>query len=139
MLLYAVIRPLSEELRREEVEEVRSFAGNCMVFLKMVYEIRKRYFECFDSYLQEIKEIVQRECPDAGLYLFDSMVKDEYYIGLSDIDVAVVSGRFKDKDKKLEVFGELSRTFFDSPFEFHVLTEEQWEFFKNFVRKYTKI
>ena len=110
-----------------------------MAFLKRVYEDRRKYFEDLDSYLREIKEIVQRECPDSEIYLFGSVVNGNYSIGLSDIDVAVVSDTFRDRDKKLDVFGKLTKSFFDSPFEFHVFTEVQWELFKKFVKKYRKI
>ncbi len=110
-----------------------------MTFLKRVYEDRRKYFEDLDIYLREIKDIVQRECPDAEIYLFGSVVNGDHSIGLSDIDVAVVSDTFRNRDKKLDVFGKLTKSFFDSPFEFHVLTHEQWKFFRNFLEKYIKI
>jgi len=103
------------------------------------YEDRRKYFEDLDIYLREIKDIVQRECPDAEIYLFGSVVNGNYSIGLSDIDVAAVSDTFRDRDKKLDVFGKLTKSFFDSPFEFHVLTHEQWKFFRNPVKKYRRI
>jgi len=106
-----------------------------MDFLKKVYRERKKYFENLETYVDEIKSIAKKECPDAQVYVFGSVVEGDYSIGLSDIDIAVVSEMFKDRDKKLEVFGKLTKIFFDSPFEFHVLTREQWENFKNFARK----
>lgn len=83
-----------------------------MDFLKRVYEGRKKYFDHLDIYLKEIKMIVQNECLDAEVYLLGSVVEGEYSIGLSDIDVAIVSDRFKDRDKKLDVFGKLLKSFF---------------------------
>jgi hypothetical protein len=35
--------------------------------------------------------------------------------------------------KKLKVYDILFSKYFDSPFEFHFLTEKQWEFFLRFV------
>ncbi len=110
-----------------------------MAFLKRVYEDRRNYFEDLDSYLREIKKIVQKGCPDAEICLFGSVVNGNYSIGLSDMDVAVVSDTFRDRDKKLNMFGKLTKSFFDSPFEFQVLTHEQWKFFRNPVKKYRRI
>jgi len=62
-----------------------------------------------------------------------------FSIGLSDIDVAIVSDRFKDREKKLETFGKLTKEFFDSPFEFHVLTRKQWETHKKFIKNAKKV
>ena len=110
-----------------------------MEFLREVYERRRKYFEQLNEYLKKIKEIVKREIPDAEIYLYGSVVEGRFSIGLSDIDVAIVSDRFKDREKKLEVFGKLIKEFFDSPFEFHVLTEEQWNFYKKFIKSVKKI
>jgi len=110
-----------------------------MEFLKRIYERRRKYFENLDEYLKEIGEIVRREVPNAEIYLYGSVVEGDYSIGLSDVDVAIVSDVFKDREKKLEIFGKLSRIFMDSPFEFHVLTREQWNFYKNFVKKFRKV
>ena len=102
-------------------------------------ERRRKYFEQLNEYLKKIKEIVKREIPDAEIYLYGSVVEGRFSIGLSDIDVAIVSDRFKDREKKLEVFGKLIKEFFDSPFEFHVLTGEQWNFYKKFIKSVKKI
>ncbi len=101
--------------------------------LRRIYEERRKYFENVEKYLDEIKRIVKDECPDAKIYLFGSVVEGNYSVGLSDIDVAVVSDEFRDRERKLDMFGRLTKIFFDSPFEFHVLTTEQWELFRKLV------
>ena len=63
--------------------------------------------------------------PDAEVYLYGSIVEGDYSMGLSDIDIAVVCDSFSSRDLKLEIFGKLTKMFFDSPFEFHVLTGEE--------------
>jgi len=113
--------------------------GNVMEFLRDVYEKRRKYFERIDKYLKEIKEIVKKEIPDAEIYLYGSVGEGKFSVGLSDIDVAIVSERFKDREKKLDVFGKLTKEFFNSPFEFHVLTWEQWDFYKKFIKSAKKI
>ena len=110
-----------------------------MDFLREIYKRRKKYFEELEKHLEEVKKVVDDLCPNAKVYVFGSVVEGDYSVGLSDIDVAVVSNDFKDRDKKLEVFGELTKKFFDSPFEFHVLTEEQWGKLRKFVKKFREI
>lgn len=110
-----------------------------MGFLKKIYEERKKYFENLERYLDYAKRIVKNFCPDAEIYFFGSVLEGNYSVGLSDIDVAIVSDEFRDRDKKLEIFGKLTEQFFDSPFEFHVLSKEQWEKFIKMVGKYRKI
>jgi len=43
------------------------------------------------------------------------------------------------REKKLEDFGKLIREFSDSPFEFHMLTGEQWNFYRNFIKSFKEI
>lgn len=93
---------------------------------------RLKYFENFREIGKEIKEIVNRHVK-AKVFIFGSVVRNEYSVGLSDIDVAIVSNEFKDREKKLKVYDILFSKYFDSPFEFHFLTEKQWEFFLRFV------
>ncbi len=110
-----------------------------MDFLKNVYDRRRKYFDNLDEFLEEIKEIVRKDLKDAEIYLYGSVVEGEYSVGLSDIDVAIVSDAFKDRGKKLEFFGKITKEFFDSPFEFHVLTEKEWESRKRFVKKFRRL
>ena len=110
-----------------------------MEFLRKVYERRKKYFENLEWYLDKIKEIVKKEVGDAEIYLYGSVLEGSYSIGLSDIDVAIVSDVFKDRDRKLDFFGRMLGEFFDSPFEFHVLSREQWEYYKNFIKNFKRV
>ncbi|MCS7144060.1 MAG: nucleotidyltransferase domain-containing protein [Archaeoglobaceae archaeon] len=107
-----------------------------MGLIKNAYERRKKYFENLESYLLEIRRIVKEEVAEAELFLFGSVVEGDYSIGLSDIDVAIVSDAFLNRDLKLKILGILFEKFFDSPFEFHVLTKERWEYYKRFIKKF---
>ena len=106
-----------------------------MDFLKEVFEERKKYFENLEEYCEEIKKIIKTLVPGAKIYLFGSIIRNEFSIGLSDIDIAIVSDKFSDRDKKLKIFGILTKRFFYSPFEFHLLTKEQWDFYRRFIGK----
>lgn len=110
-----------------------------MEFLKNVYERRKKYFEKIDYYLADIKEIVNKIVPDAEIYLYGSIIEGSYSIGLSDIDLAIVSDSFSDRKMKMEVLGLLLKSYFDSPFEFHVLTKEEWKFRLRFIKVFKSV
>ena len=56
------------------------------------------------------------------IYVYGSILSDEFSVGLSDADIAIVSDEFNDRDKKLEIFGELT----------HVLSRERWKTYKRF-------
>jgi len=45
-------------------------------------------------------------------------------MGLSDIDIAIVSEEFENREK-IEVLNILLQKFFDTFFEFHLLSEKQ--------------
>jgi len=95
---------------------------------------RLNYFKDFEKIAKEIKEIANRHVK-AKVYVFGSIVTSKYSVGLSDIDVAIVSDEFKDREKRLKLYDELFERYFDSPLEFHLLTEKQWKFFLNFIGK----
>jgi len=106
-----------------------------MEVIKELFENRKKYFDNLNFYLKEIKKLVKSLVPDAKVYLFGSVIKGNYSIGLSDIDIAIVSKDFENRDKKLKVLDVLLKKFFESPFEFHVLSENQWKYYLNFIKK----
>jgi len=110
-----------------------------MEFLRDVYKRRRKYFDNLEYYLEEIKKIVKRKFPDAEIYLYGSVVDGDYSIGLSDVDIGIVSDELSNRDKKLELFGELTKKFFESPFEFHIFTKEQWKSCRRFIGKFRKI
>ncbi len=101
---------------------------------------RAEYFLNFKKYAKEIKKVLEEHLSEFEVYIFGSVVRGEYSIGLSDIDVAVVSDELKDRKKKLEVYDLLFEKFFDSPFEFHLLTKDKWKFYLRFIKNdYMKI
>lgn len=103
-----------------------------------IYMRRKKYFENYLEYAKKIKEIVNKKVK-ARIFIFGSVLTEDFSIGLSDIDIAIVSNEFGNKEKKFEILDILFEEFFDSPFEFHVLTEKQWKFYLNFIKRYKEV
>jgi len=94
---------------------------------------RLDYFKNYGRYMKEIRDLLSKYMSEFELYVFGSSIKGDYSIGLSDIDVAIVSNEFESRDKKLRVYDVLFEKYFDSPFEFHLLTQNRWEFFLRFI------
>lgn len=94
---------------------------------------RVNFFRNFKEIGGEIKGLVTKHVR-ARIFIFGSVVRGDYSVGLSDIDVAIVSDEFKDREKKLKLYDLLFSKYFDSPLQFHFLTEKQWKFFLNFIR-----
>ncbi|MFN3384019.1 MAG: nucleotidyltransferase domain-containing protein [Archaeoglobaceae archaeon] len=94
---------------------------------------RVEYFRNYRRHLREIVELVSAHLKEFEVYVFGSIVKGDYSVGLSDIDVAIVSDEFKNREKRLRVYDVLFEKYFDSPFEFHLLTREKWSFFLRFI------
>jgi predicted nucleotidyltransferase len=95
---------------------------------------RKYYFSNYVEVAREVKEIVNREVK-ARVFVFGSVVRGDYCVGLSDIDVAIVSCDLEDREKKLRVYSLLYEKCFESPLEFHLLTPRQWEFYLKLIGK----
>jgi predicted nucleotidyltransferase len=93
---------------------------------------RLKYFLNFKEVGKEVKEIVNKHVK-ARVFIFGSVVRNDYCIGLSDIDIAIVSDEFENREKRLKVYDILFSKYFDSPLEFHLLTPKQWEYFLKFI------
>jgi len=96
---------------------------------------RIRVFENYLDYAKKIKKLLEKNLSSFELFVFGSVVKGNFSVGLSDIDIAVVSDEFKDRNKKLEIYDLLFSEFFSYPFEFHLLTKDKWNFYKRFVKE----
>ena len=96
---------------------------------------RVDYFKNYGEYVNEMKVLMSKYLGEFEIYVFGSAVKGDYSIGLSDIDVAIVSDEFGSRENKLRVYDVLFEKYFDSPFEFHLLTMDEWKFFLRFIRK----
>ena len=105
-------------------------------FAKILYERRKKYFDNLDHYLKIIKERVSKLLPDAKLYIFGSVVKGNYHPMLSDIDIAIVSDKIpKSANERAKLRLKIIEGFELSPFELHLLTKREWEFYRKFIKK----
>jgi len=100
----------------------------------------RKYFEDPERYLKVLKEILKKELgDDVRVFLFGSVVRGDYVVGKSDIDVLVVSKNVPQRVyRRSELVTEFLRAIVDlyAPFEIHFATPEQFEgWYKRFIKE----
>ena len=105
-----------------------------------IYEKNKRYFDNLEVYLEVIKERTLEILSDAKIYLFGSVVEKKVH-PLSDIDIAIVSDKIPESADeragvKIKILEEFD-TF--TPFELHLLTRREWEFYRRFIKEFREV
>ncbi len=100
---------------------------------------RMKYFTDYMAYASEIKDLLGKRLGSFEVFLFGSIVRKDYSTGLSDIDIAIVSDEFGLREKRLEVYDVLLESYFDSPFEFHLLTNPYWKHYLKFIDEYVQV
>ena len=110
-------------------------------YLNTVIEIskeRKKYFENYKHYAKLIKEAV--DLADVEVLVFGSVVEGEYTLA-SDIDVLIISDDVPKKlDERAEMLGKIHNVLGHyHPFELHLVTKEESEWYKRLVKNYLKV
>ena len=95
---------------------------------------RLKYFSNFKEIGKEVKEIVNKHVK-TRFFIFGSVVRNDYCIGLSDIDVAIVSDEFENREKRLKVYDILFSKYFDSPFRISFVNSKAMGVFLEVHRK----
>jgi hypothetical protein len=103
--------------------------------LKRRAERRQDYLDNLPYYRAQIEKFFQAELGDASVRFFGSVLT-KTFDAESDVDVLVVSSHTPPRlDARSRLIAELrSRIGFASPFEIHLITEEEYEdWYKNFI------
>ncbi|MEM3869081.1 MAG: nucleotidyltransferase domain-containing protein [Candidatus Jordarchaeales archaeon] len=109
-------------------------------FAKRIYEKRRSVFERWEEYVEKVKERGTRLLPETKVYVFGSVVREDYHPMLSDIDVAVVSpGVPEGAAERVRVKLKLTEGFDESSLEIHLLTPKEWETYRRFIDVYREI
>jgi len=102
---------------------------------KRIYLKRKAFFEKLPEHIEEVKLRAKALLPDSLIYLFGSVYRGDYSVALSDVDIAVVSGALPESpDERAKLKIEILRELHGSPIELHLLTPQEWEFYRAFIR-----
>lgn len=98
---------------------------------------KKKYFENWKKYGEKIKNFVENLLGEnVRLIFFGSIVKGNYTIGSSDIDVIIISDRFHDRNLRFFILSKLLERYLESPFEFHLITTKEFEkWYKKFIKE----
>lgn len=96
---------------------------------------RAEKFSRWREYVNEIKRFVDKKLgEDVEVIVFGSVARGDYTVGLSDIDILIVSWKFKNHDVKYEILGELVLKY-GGIFEFHLVTPEEKKFYLKFIKE----
>ncbi|MCX8183006.1 MAG: nucleotidyltransferase domain-containing protein [Crenarchaeota archaeon] len=88
---------------------------------------REEVFKSLPELLKQIKKIIGEADKDSRVFLFGSVLRDEYVL-TSDIDILILT-----KLKPSEVIAKLRKGGFDEPFEFHVADEKMFSFYSKLI------
>ena len=89
--------------------------------------------ENFKNYLQEIKESINSVLRGSKTYLFGSVVEGNQVAG-NDVDVLIIAEVPKSHLKRAELIAEIEEKAnlpLIHPFEFHLLTEKEFQTWKD--------
>jgi predicted nucleotidyltransferase len=110
-----------------------------MEIQRKIVERERKYFENVMDYMEVVKRVVKRELgDDAEVFLFGSIVRGDFIIGKSDIDVLVVSedvpktvsGQTEIRVKALREIGDVT-----APFEIHFADKSTFDgWYKKFIK-----
>ena len=110
-------------------------------YLTTVAEIskeRRKYFDNYKHYAKLIKDAVNLENVEVGI--FGSVIEDKHTMA-SDIDVLIISDDIPKKlDERAKILMELSKVLGPfHPFELHLITRREFEWYKIFIKNYVEI
>ncbi len=105
--------------------------------IKEIYFKRKKYFENYLKHSQQIKKLAKEFFKEKFLkmFVFGSVVRGDYSIGLSDIDIAIILKKGVHRDEKVRFLLLIDEKFPENPFEIHIVSEEKW---KSWYAKFVK-
>lgn len=95
----------------------------------------RKYFQDYIFYAKEIKKIVKKILVDAKILIFGSVVRQDLHPD-SDIDILIISSKIPDDlFEQAEIKIKIKNEFPDAPFEFHLVTPQQYEYwYKHFIK-----
>jgi predicted nucleotidyltransferase len=88
---------------------------------------REEVFKNLSSYLNRLKETLRSMDPKGRLFLFGSSARGDNAL-ISDIDILIVTSL-----NPSLVIATLWQAGFDEPFEFHVVSNKQFETYKQVI------
>ena len=120
-----------------------SLGGGVMEVVLGAFERRRKYFEDWRRYAEELCVFARRWYSDARIIVFGSVVKGGYDVLSSDIDVLVVTERAPSDVWEIARFRVSVQDYFCEPaipFELHVVSPEQYEgLYKRLIDKYVEV
>lgn len=102
-------------------------------FLVREAKRRRKVFANISTYLSKIKGIVNKIDPNGKVFLFGSTARREHTLS-SDIDILIVT-----EAHPSIIISSLWREGLDEPFEFHVISNEQFKTYRLLIQDINEI
>ncbi|WP_456330757.1 nucleotidyltransferase domain-containing protein [Archaeoglobus sp.] len=108
--------------------------------VKEVAQEEKKYFENYMEYAKLIKRKAESLLGEAKVYVFGSVVECKN-TPMSDIDILIVSENVpKSQWKQAKIKGKILKEIdVFAPFEIHLATPKQFEWYRRFVRNMREV
>ena len=97
---------------------------------------KQRYFDDYMKYSKLIKQTSEEFLGNVEVFLFGSFVEGKHTMA-SDIDVLIISDNIKDRNKVLLEINRALGIF--HPFELHLITKKEFEWYKRFIKMLVKV
>lgn len=96
----------------------------------------EKFFKNFLKYARIIKRIAEKELKDLKVFVFGSIVEGKS-LPTSDIDILIVSKNMPKKiSERSKIKAKIRKKIgLFSPFELHLINEEEFEWYKCFIKK----
>ncbi|HLI45778.1 MAG TPA: nucleotidyltransferase domain-containing protein [Geobacterales bacterium] len=101
-------------------------------------KLRENVFKNYLDYIKKIKEIVKKELRDFNIYIFGSVVRGDYNVMLSDIDIAIVTDeKINDIELKIKIEKQIGII---GLFQIHIISKRIWEnWYLRFIDKFIEV
>ncbi|MDK2876592.1 MAG: uncharacterized protein PWQ22_1002 [Archaeoglobaceae archaeon] len=108
--------------------------------VREVAEEERKYFENYNYYARLIKRKAEKMMGKVEVYVFGSVVEGRHTVA-SDIDIIVVSENTpKSQWERAKIKGDIMREIdVFAPFEIHLVTPKEFEWYRRFVKKMEKL
>ncbi len=122
-------------------QEIKIFQERAAAFLDTVAEIskeRRKNFDNYKHYAKLIKDTVNLENVEVGI--LGSVIEDKHTMA-SDIDVLIISDDVpKGLDERAKILSKINKTLgYFHPFELHLVTKKESEWYKKLARNYVSV
>ncbi len=99
---------------------------------------REEFVKNLDYFLKKIKEVIKSIDKGVKIILFGSYLSNDFSVASSDIDILIVTKKDYSLSQKAKIVKKINENIGSpNPFEFHIVSEEEFKnWYSKFIKKY---